>query len=517
MLRERWWVVILTMLVLGALAYAVSLAVPDRFAATALLAYSADDANLASQALSSTGTADTPHNIANDALRLQTPAFAEQVATVMAGGLTAADLRGSLEVTADPRLDIIEVTSTNSDARQAAAVANAFATEFVEGRQRDTYAALKQAQTLLQERIETLSEEEASSAYGIALKQRLDDLSVLLSLGVSDYSVLEKAAVPASAYFPDRLLGLGIGLLAGLLLGLLALAILSRLGRRIKSKATLERIMELPVIASVPLVGRRSKRSSVDDNPAIGFREGNEPLLESMRMLRSNLKVLGFGETKRTLLVTSATPGEGRSTLAANLAISMALAGDRVVLVDADLRNPSLHTYLGISNIHGLGDVLLDRTSTWMDKIQAVDLRGLIAPDIELARDPLGKDAPVTKFVCLTGGPPINSPSEIMESGAIAGVLAELKGITDYVIVDGPPLLTASEALILARSVDTLILASGLGRETAEDALQVKQLLEQAEMTALGIVVCGAKPGPREARYYDLPPEQEEDPFFEES
>ncbi|MBN1632261.1 MAG: hypothetical protein JW990_21095, partial [Thermoleophilia bacterium] len=303
-LRERWWVVILTMIVLGALAYAASLAIPPRYGTTALLAYSADDANLASHALSSTGTAETPHNIANDALRLQTPAFAEQVAKAMTVGRTAAELRGSLEVTADPRLDIIEVTSTGSDARQAAAVANAFATEFVESRQRDTSAALRQAQTLLQERIDALSEEETSSAYGIALKQRLDDLSLLLSMGVSDYSVLENAAVPESAYFPNRLLGLGIGLLAGLSLGLLALAILSRLDRRITSKATLERIMELPVIASVPLVGRRSIRSSAGGNPAIGFREGNEPLLESMRMLRSNLKVLGFGETKRTLLVT---------------------------------------------------------------------------------------------------------------------------------------------------------------------------------------------------------------------
>lgn len=518
MLRERWWIVVLTMIVLGALAYAVSLVLPPRYSATAVVVYSADDAQLASQAFSSGDTAEIPRNIANDALILGSQAFAERVEEVMASGLGAAELGRSLSVTADAKLDVIEVTSTRSDPREAAAIANAFATQFVERRQSDIAAALEQAQGLLQERIDSLPEEEASSAYGIALKQRFDDLAVLLSLRVSDYSVLEEAAVPESASFPNTLLNVGIGLLAGLVVGLSALAVLSRRDRRSKSKATLERIMELPVIASTPKVGRKSRGSSAGDNPAIGFREGNEVLLESMRMLRSNLKVLGFGETTRTLLITSATPGEGRSTLAASLAISMTLAGDRVVLVDADLRNPSLHKYLGIPNTHGLTDVFLDRTSSWMDKIQAVDLRSLISPHIELARDPSGKNAPVTKFVCLTSGPPVGNPSEVMESGAIAGVLAELKGITDYVIVDGPPLLTTSDALVLARSVDALVLASGLGRETSEDALQVKQLLEQAELTALGVVVCGAKPGTREAHYYDPhPSEPEEELLFEES
>ncbi|MBN1630323.1 MAG: CpsD/CapB family tyrosine-protein kinase, partial [Thermoleophilia bacterium] len=212
-----------------------------------------------------------------------------------------------------------------------------------------------------------------------------------------------------------------------------------------------------------------------------------------MRMLRSNLKVLGFGETKRTVLITSTAPGEGKSTLAVNLALTMALSGDRVILVDADLRNPAIHDYLGISNDHGLTEVLTDRAVTWSANIQPVDLEPFINSEISLSRRTKDGETVVSKFLCLTSGPLPADPTEVLESGALTDMLAELEGISDYVILDGPPILTTSDSLILAQSVDAVVFASTLGRETAAEAAQARQLLARAEVTALGIVLCGGR------------------------
>ncbi len=503
--RERWWAVLAAIVVVGALALAASLLFAPRYNATAQLAYSSEAAQMASQALSSAGSTDRPHNIANDALILQTSDFAtrvqEALGSALGAGYGADQLRSAIKVTSNSDLDVIDIKASGSSPDTVAKIANTFASEFVKERQEESAASLKQAQDLLKARIDSLSTAEAASTYGIDLKRRYDDLAVLLSMEIKDYKILQGAIAPTSAYFPRPYLDLELGLFVGLILGLILAFLLDYLDRRIKDQPTLERVMDLPIVGTVPLVSRRWGRSS-SGNPAVGFRQGNEMLLESMRMLRSNLKVLGFGETKRSLLVTSVAPNEGKSTLAVNLALSMALAGDRVVLVDADFRNPTLHQYLGIPNSQGLADALLDKDSSWSSKIQAVDLAGFVSPQMGLARKAVGRDMAITKFLCLTSGPALANPSEILESGAMSDILAELQGISDYVILDGPPMLIASDSLILAQAVDALLLASRLGRETSAEAFQVRQLLDRAEVPALGLVVCGARHQSRDSYYY---------------
>jgi tyrosine-protein kinase len=503
-LRERWWVVLFTMIIAGGIVCVVSLLLEPRYAATAQLVYSARDAQLASQALSSSGTAGLVHNIASDALTLETSAFADRVTQATGGKMSSESLRSSISVTSDPVVDVIEVRATGSDSDKAAAIANAFAAEFVDLRQEQTQELLTQALGLVETRIDSLSDAEADSAHGVALKRQRDDLEMLLSMQIKDYEVLQEAIPPTAAYFPRPFRNLLIGLGAGLILGLLAALSLGYLDRRIKDPSTLENVMELPVLGAMPLASRKSNNKSAG-NPAVGFRRGNEALLESMRMLRSNLKVLGFGDTKRSMLVTSTASGEGKSTLAVNLALTMALSGDRIILVDADLRNPTIHQYLGIPNEAGLGDVLVDNALPWSAKVQAVDLAPFISSQISLAKKSGDGQAVVSKFLCLTSGTLPGNPTEVLESGALTDLLAELEGISDYVILDGPPMLAASDSLILAQSVDAVVFASTLGIETAAEAAQARQLLARAEITALGIVICGAKPQSLEGYYYYRP------------
>jgi succinoglycan biosynthesis transport protein ExoP len=496
--RERWWAMVFTMIVVGGLVFAVSLLLDPQYKTTTQLAYSARDAQMASQALSSAGTAELDHNISNDALALQTSDFAARVSQAMGDAIDAVDLRSSIKVAADPVGDVITVTAVSADPGHAAEIADAFAALFVVERKRSIEEALTEAQGLLEARIAALTAQEADSERGLALQQQLTDLSVFLSMRISDYEVIQKAIVPTSAYSPRPIFNLLLGLAGGLVLGLIVALLLSYFDRRIKDRATLERIVGLPVLGTMPAYPRSRGISSAPAQPTVGFPEGDESLLEAMRMLRSNLKVLGFGETKRSILVTSAAAGEGKSTLAVNLALTMALSGDRVILVDADLRNPSIDRYLGIPNSEGLGDVLMDQAASWSAKIQAVDLAPFVSSRVSFARKSADRESPVSKFLCLTSGILPGSPTEILESSAMGDLLADLQGISDYVILDGPPMLMASDSLILAQSVDAVVLASTLGKETAAEAVQVRQLLARAEITALGIVVCGDKAPSRE-------------------
>jgi receptor protein-tyrosine kinase len=504
-LRERWWLILCTTVVAGGLVFGVSLLLAPRYSASTQLVYAARDAQLASQALSASGTAGLVQNVSSDALTLQTSAFADRVSQAMGGGRSSDELRSSIEVVADPALDAIEITASGSDPDEAAAIANAFAAEFVTARQQQTEDLLSEARGLIEARLASLTAEEAASSYGLALKQQKDDLEMLLSMQVSDYQVLEQAVPPAAAYYPRPFRNLLIGLGAGLAFGLLLALLLGQLDRRIKDPATLESVMELPVLGAMPATSRRGGRGSVVASGAVGFRRANEPLLESMRMLRSNLKLLGFGETKRSVLITSTAPGEGKSTLAVNLALVMALSGDRVILVDADLRNPAIHTFLGIPNDKGLGEMLTDRAIPWSTQIQAVDLAPFVDPEISPVRKTSDGQPVVTKFVCLTSGTFHGDPAEVLESGALMDMLAELEGISDYVILDGPPMLSTSDSLILAQSVDAVIFASTLGKETAAEAAQARQLLARAEIVPWGIVICGARPQALEGYYYHRP------------
>ena len=508
-LRERWWTVLLTMVVVGAIAYGMSMLLESRYAATAQLVYSAREAQLVSQALSSSGGADSMHNVSRDATALQTSAFAGRVSRALGGSTGASELRSSVEVTADPQMDVISIKAGAADPLQATDIADAYCAEFIEQRREEIAGLLTETQALVDARVRSLSPEEASSSYGIAVRQQRDDLEMLLTKDISDYEILEKAAVPTSPYSPRPFFNLMLGLAAGLVLGLILATILDRRDNRIKDQATLEDIMDLPVIGALRAASVKGGKKSPGGNPAVGFRQGNEALLESMRMLRSNLKVLGFGESKRSVLITSVGRETGKSTLAVYLALTMALSGDRVVLVDADFHNPTIHQYLRLPNNEGLSDVLLNRDVSWSTKIKAVELEQFVGPRANVQPRPGSDEAPISKFLCMTSGPLLSNPAEVLESGAMTDMLAEFEGISDYVILDGPPLLAASDTLALAQCVDTLVLASMLGRDTDAEATQVRQLLERAEIAALGIVMCGVKSQSREISYQSGAPQGE--------
>jgi Mrp family chromosome partitioning ATPase/capsular polysaccharide biosynthesis protein len=491
-LRERYVAVVLAVIICGGAAYGGSLLVPPHYSATSQVAYSARDAQWASDALTSSGTAPLVHNLTSDAARLKTTALAGRVRKSLSIAMDAEELRSAIRVTSDPEAEVISVTAFGTDPMLVADIADGFAAAFVTVRQEELKESLAQAKDLVKSRMAALTDEEKASGKAAALEEQQQNLSSLLSLDIRDYEVLQNAVVPVSPDWPRPLMNLLIGLAAGLLIGLIIAWLLDYFDRRVKDPSTLEQIMELPVLATIGgAPNKRTRANAVRSD--IGFSGHDEVFFEPIRMLRSNLKVLGFGDTKRTIIIASATPSEGKSWLAAELTLGMALAGDRVILVDADFGNPMIHQYFGMPLDHGLGDALLDRSTLWSSQAKSVDVHPFIVPEPAHTPVPADRQPAVSKFFCLTGGSLPANLTEILESDAWAGVLAELRGVSDYVIVSGPPLLTSPEALMLARSVDAVVLVTSLGMETVDEDMQVRQLLARAEIPVLGIVVCGAK------------------------
>jgi non-specific protein-tyrosine kinase len=192
---------------------------------------------------------------------------------------------------------------------------------------------------------------------------------------------------------------------------------------------------------------------------------------EAYRTLRTNIQLSSIDEALRTLLVTSAGPDEGKSTTLANLGVAFAQAGHRTILVDSDLRRPSLHGLFGIPNDQGLTTMLLQDDAP--------------APLVE---------TPIEGLRLLPSGPVPPNPSELLASRRLEGAIARLVGDADLVLFDSPPALAVSDAAVLSRRVDGVVLVVSAGRTRREHAARARQVLERAGARLLGVVLNNASP-----------------------
>jgi len=197
---------------------------------------------------------------------------------------------------------------------------------------------------------------------------------------------------------------------------------------------------------------------------------------EAYRMLRTNLQFAGVNGELQVLMVTSADSGEGKTTTACNLAAVMAQAGRRVLLLDADLRRPSVHHSFGLSNRTGLSSLLIREVEV-VDAVQ----EALVGLDV------------------IPSGPVPPNPAEMLGSVRMQELLIELKGRYEVVIVDTPPLLPVTDAQVLAAAADGVLLVLRSGRVHRDHARRAKTLLEQAGANVVGAVLNGQRQ--RGARY----------------
>ena len=200
---------------------------------------------------------------------------------------------------------------------------------------------------------------------------------------------------------------------------------------------------------------------------------------ESYRTLRTNIQYSSFDEEYKIIVVTSSEPGEGKSTTAGNLALSMAQDDKKVMLIDCDLRKPSLHKKFKISNLVGLSDVMIGKT----DLVKAVHKHN-------------------KNLVLLTSGKIPPNPSEMLSSKTMGNLLETLKENFDYIILDTPPVQAVTDAQILSTKADGTILVVRAERTRRESVQNAVNLLKKVNANIIGTVLNGLDEGRNKYYYY---------------
>ncbi|WP_285105443.1 polysaccharide biosynthesis tyrosine autokinase [Promicromonospora sp. MEB111] len=274
-------------------------------------------------------------------------------------------------------------------------------------------------------------------------------------------STVREAVVPTHPVSPRVALNLALGLALGLLVGVGAAVLRDLLDTRIRSVAQVEAITDASVIGAIAF------EEDAVEHPLIIQGSPQGPRAEAFRRLRTNLQFLEAGGSSPTFVVSSALPGEGKSTTSINLAITLADMGSRVVVVDADLRRPSVSRYMGLEGAVGLTTVLIGR-ATIDDAVQTWGNRNL--------------------SVLASGQVPPN-PSELLGSPAMAEVLRELERRYDAVIIDTAPLLPVTDGAVLAKLAGGAVIVVGAGLTHRHQLAEALDALAKAGTGAHGVIV----------------------------
>ena len=203
----------------------------------------------------------------------------------------------------------------------------------------------------------------------------------------------------------------------------------------------------------------------------ITLTDPRSPAAEAYRTLRTNIDFSGLDRSIHALLVTSVAPVEGKSLTLANLAVAMAQGDKRTILVDTDLRRPTLHTLFGLNNDKGLTSLF-------------IDAKGPIEPAF--------KDVKVPNLQVLTSGPLPPNPAEVLGSQRMLDVIAALKQRADIVLFDAPPVIAVTDAAVLGTRVDGMVLVVDAGQTRREHAKRAKEQLETLNIRIVGAVLNGA-------------------------
>ncbi|GAA4206657.1 polysaccharide biosynthesis tyrosine autokinase [Streptosporangium oxazolinicum] len=274
-------------------------------------------------------------------------------------------------------------------------------------------------------------------------------------------TLVDRAETPEAPVSPRPVVNLVMGLLSALILVMAAVVVRDRLDTTIKST---EALQQASGSSTLGIIGyeRNARR-----HPLIVRNQGRSSRSEAFRTLRTNLQFIGVDRQPKSLVVTSCLPAEGKSSVSANLAITLAQAGWRVILVDGDLRRPTIPAYLGIEGTTGLTDVLIGRAQL-KEVIQIWGEPGM--------------------SVLPSGQVPPN-PSELLGSGGMREMLAQLTEMYDMVIIDAPPLLPVTDAATLGALCDGALLVTRHGKTRREHMVRATELLASINVRVVGTVL----------------------------
>jgi len=312
-------------------------------------------------------------------------------------------------------------------------------------------------------------------------QQQLQQLNLsLLGLDpskVSPPTVLLPAKLPKAPVSPNKTLDGALGLLVGLAFGVGLAFLRERLDDGLRGRGDLEERAGVPVLAVIPKVPGWRKRQ---ETKLVSLEQPKGAVAEAYRTLRTSVLFTAVQRGMKTNMVVSATAGEGKTTTAANLAVSLADANKRVILVSADLRKPRIHRFFDLENSVGLSNVLAGEIKPW---------EALQDPKVDNLR------------VMASGGIPAR-PSELLQSEQMGELIVELREVADFVILDTAPILLVSDALSLAPLVDGVLYVADSEATTRGAVSHAREQLEQVGAPILGAALNNFDPSKGRSYYY---------------
>jgi succinoglycan biosynthesis transport protein ExoP len=302
------------------------------------------------------------------------------------------------------------------------------------------------------------------------LLQRYREVGVAGGVTTNNISIVDRADPPRMPSSPRPLINMALAFIGGTLAAMIIALGLEALDQAIRTPADVEQKLRLPVLGSIPLLGKGLR-------PREALADPRSPLSEAYYSLRSALQFSTEDGFPRSLLVTSTRPGEGKSTTSFAVALNVARLGYRTLLIDADLRNPSLHKTMGLDNRRGLTN-LLTSSATLTDVVQ---------------------DSGAHNLTAISCGPLPPNPAELLGTNRLRAIVRDAMAEYDVVIIDGPPVMGLADAPMVAAAVNGSLLVIEAGKTGRTQALAAAKRLEMSNAHVLGVAL--TKFDAREASY----------------
>jgi succinoglycan biosynthesis transport protein ExoP len=410
---------------------------------------------------------DSQRETATDVGLVTLPQVRARAAAALGPGYTADKLKHKVSVSARGKSALVSIKATDDTPSAAAAVANAMGDAFIADRRQGLVARIDSAIRQVQRE---LTRKKTTRLQRVVLRNNLTKLSQLRAVQPGDVQFVSRALPPTKPSSPKVLLDSILGGVLGLLVGLAAAVGSEALDRRVRRPDEVEDALHLPLLGTIPR--SRTLRAGV------GLWDGLSGAdVEAFRSLRTSLRYRTGGRDLRSVLLTSAGVGSGKTTVALHLAAAAAAATDgRVLLIEADLRRPRLAELLGLPSEHGLSSAL--------ESDEDLDAAVVSVPTVH-GGNGSGPDA---SFDVLVAGAPHRHATELLGSERMAALLREAASEYELTIVDGPPPGLVSDVIPLMTQVDGVILVARLGRENGPELRGLRLQLERLGVAPLGVV-----------------------------
>lgn len=397
------------------------------------------------------------------------------VADIAAGLLkppgNPAQIASEVTATGDTTTNFLTITAQDHDSARAAAIANAFAAAISRNLQRSAIDQINSTIKGIKAQLAHLGS--GAAATKAQLQQELSQLEASRTTQGGEAAVLQAATPSAAPSSTSTRRAVELGLLVGLLLGIGAVLVAENADRRLRTPDDLESITKLPLLAAIAPSAFSGEMSTTDEDD------------EAFQMLRTALMYFNVDRQLDSVVITSAGEKDGKTTVAARLALTMAGAGMNIVLVDADLRRAQVGSRLGIHADAGLGAAITGSSAL-----------GEVIVDYPLS-------APGARTLrVLPAGPLPPNPSALLSSQGMQRVLRELESQSDLVLIDTPAALAVSDPLPLMRSVSGVVIVARMNRSSRQTIRRLQKIIESAHGNLVGAVATGATAGPGYDHYY---------------